>query len=102
MSATTRAGLLALIEYLNELTGSPSAAYRRESTLGVVRQVAQVGHYHLGGTACGYSLYRMSTPGGGVDEVLYGQTKTELAGKIRAFVKGYELAAQRAREATAA
>ena len=59
------------------------------------RSVARIGAYYIDGAYGGVALYRIVTDGGGVSDVLgCGHVpKRELANRMRAFIRGLEVAA---------
>jgi hypothetical protein len=77
--------LVKAIDHLNKVTGKPVDTYKREDG----RCVAQIGNYHLWSGNGSYSLYQIATEGGGVKDILWGKTKSELYGKIDSFLKGF-------------
>ena len=53
---------------------------------------ANIGYYHTQSSGYGHSLVRICTEGGGITDILHGNTKRELMQQMRAF--SYGLAAR--------
>jgi hypothetical protein len=86
----TRKQLDALVARLNDITGSPTAAWTRHAD-GTLK--ANIGNYHISGAYGGVCLHRMMTDGGGVTTPLTcGHVpKRELFNQLRAYIDGLEL-----------
>jgi len=83
--------LQAVVDRINRLTGSPMYMYNMtedENGKGIYK--ASIGNYHLSGAYGGYSLHRMDTDGGGVQDVLgCGHlAKRDLYDRMHAFIRG--------------
>lgn len=82
--------LQALVDQINERTGSPARPWR---SLGDGKGcAANVGNYHIDAGYGGVCLHRMANEAGGVTTPLtYGHVpKRELYGLLRAFLTGLE------------
>ena len=77
------------IDYLNQITGSPSTAYTRQ---GNGNLKANVGHWHLDGAYGGWQVARMYNEGGAITTRDCGGfgTKREVYDKLCAFIDGHE------------
>jgi len=83
--------LQAVVDRINRITGSPMEPYTRETMpTGRVFHSANIGNYHLSGAYGGYSLHRMETDGGGVQDVLgCGHlAKRDLYDRMQSFIRG--------------
>lgn len=80
--------LLAVVERINRITGSPTETYIKAGD----RYVAQIGNYHLSHAYGGVSLHRMMNESGGVENVLgCGHVpKRDLYDRMQAFIRGLE------------
>ena len=91
MNTITKADLQATVERINRITGSPIAMYNRtedENGKGIYK--ANIGNYHLSGAYGGFSLHRMDTDGGSVQDI-FGcghVSKRELYNLMQAFIRG--------------
>lgn len=90
MSRTTEKQLQAIVSRINRMTGSPESAYTEVGD----KFRANIGNFHLSHCYGGVSLHRMTNESGGVSDVLgCGHiSKRELAERMYAFIRGYELA----------
>ena len=88
MDRITVSMLKARIDYLNQLTNSPTTPYSEVDG----KLKANIGNFHLYQAygACG--LHRMVTEGGGItDRHVYGlHSKRELLNRLNAFIAGLE------------
>lgn len=66
MSRTTMKQLNRAVEYLNELTGNPTAPYISTNIDGNRRMTAQVGNYHIDQCYGGFQLVQMACESGGI------------------------------------
>jgi hypothetical protein len=82
----TERDLNILLRRLNELTGSPTEYFDKES--GSIN----IGHFTLSGAYGGWSLQRVVSDGGGVDDIFQvGHVpKRQLYELIHAYIKGIE------------
>jgi hypothetical protein len=78
-----------LVDRINEVTGSPRAAYTKDAN---GNYKANIGNYHLSHAYGGVCLHRMHNEGGGVTTPLvYGHVpKRELYNALRAYLTGLE------------
>ncbi len=88
-SRVTNKQLQALVDRINELTGSPMEPWSRQPD---GKYKANIGNYHISGAYGGVCLHRMMNDGGGVTTPLsYGHIpKRELFEQLRAYVAGLE------------
>jgi hypothetical protein len=84
--------LVKAIDHLNKVTNNPIDTYKTENG----KLCAQIGNYHLWAGNGSYSLYQIATEGGGVRDILWGKTKSELYGKLEAFLKGFRVGEKKA------
>lgn len=80
--------LESLVRIINKRTNSPETPWNKEGD----KIKANIGNYHLDGAYGGYSLNRMTTEGGGVNDVLScgHVSKRDLYNRLRAFIDGLE------------
>lgn len=88
MARTTIKTLESLIALINKVTKSPAEPYTKVE--GGIK--ANIGNYHLYQAYGCVGLHRMMNEGGGVNDIFNGCTRSELEGKLRAFLAGYALA----------
>jgi hypothetical protein len=88
MDRITNKQLQYFVNELNTLTNSPMKPWVRESD----RNIGQIGNFHLYGAYGSTALHRTMNEGGGVTEVFGLSTKRELYDKMRAMIKGLQLA----------
>ena len=81
--------LQALVDRLNEITGSPKESWTRGANK---KLRANIGNYYISGAYGGVCLHRMMNDGGGVTTPLtYGHVpKRELFNQLRAYIAGLE------------
>jgi hypothetical protein len=98
----TQKMLEAKADYLNKITGSPAAAYRKvrvgagEAFMATgdssvkYRYKANIGNYHISYAYGGASLHRMSNEAGGVSTPIgHGHVpKRELLNQMEAYIRG--------------
>jgi hypothetical protein len=87
MQRITEKQLESLVQWVNELTNSPSTSYTRTED---GKLSANIGNYHLYFAYGGVNLHRMTNTSGGVNTPLGGGTRTkrELFNQLHAFING--------------
>lgn len=92
-SRITIRDLNAVCSRINRLTKSPEQAYIKDVDN---NYYAQIGNYHISRAYGGYSLHRMATAGGGVNDVLsIGHVPArELYNSMHNFIRGFNAAGQ--------
>ena len=88
MDRISRKDLEYFVNELNLLTNSPLKPYEQIDG----KLIGQIGNYHLYGAYGATALHQTMNNGGGVNEVFGLSTKRELYNKIRAMIKGIDLA----------
>lgn len=82
----TQKHLEAKLDWLNNLTGMPTASYTRNAK---GKLTANIGNYHLYHVHGGMALHQMMNESGGIRDVFPGlHTKRELAELIDAYIMG--------------
>lgn len=74
------------IEEINTLTSQPAAPWQRNNATGGLK--ANIGNYHLYQANSCYNLHQMHTEGGGVNDILFGNTKADLWQQMGAYING--------------
>ncbi len=84
MSRVTSTMIDAKIQLINKLTGHTGPLWRQEGK----RNIASIGMYYY--TAClnSHQLAQIANEDGGIRVILYASTKSELYGKLGAFLEG--------------
>lgn len=90
MNRITEKMLQIRIDYLNEVTGSPSQPWTRDES----GTYSNIGNFHMSHAYGGVALHRMSNKSGGVSDVFSSghMPKRELFDKICAYIDGHQLA----------
>ena len=89
MGRVTKKQLEAVIEGINELTGSPLTY---ATVLKGGKRVMNIGHFYLDQAYGGYQCLRITNEGGGVEEISYGHVPArELMVYLRAFKKALHM-----------
>ena len=90
MGRITKGMLERKADYLNKITGNPSAPWTRGED---GRLTGNIGNYHLNWAYGGVELVQMATEDGAIRGILEGYcSKRELYEKICAFIDGIEAA----------
>ena len=90
MQRITNKDLVDACKRINQIMGANPKPYTRDSE-GKYR--ANIGTYYIDGAYGGFSLFKMVSEGGGVNDVFgYGHiTKRELYERMQAFIRGFEV-----------
>lgn len=92
MDRITEKDLAAVVNRINEMTGSPETSYTTYQENGKKKWKANPGNYHLQSAYGGHGLVRMCNEGGGVESIIGGyMPKRELYEKMQVFINGYGL-----------
>ena len=85
----TERDLKAVVNRINQITGSPLEPYTKQDDGGFK---ANPGNYHLDHAYGGVSLKRMCNEGGGVSDVINSgyTTKRDLYNLMQAYIRGLE------------
>ena len=91
MRRITEKQLEAVVQRINTMTGNPLHSWEQVTeSSGRVRNVAQIGNYHLDWAYGGVMLVQMMNTGGGIITVTGRGTKRECYDQLQAFLCGYE------------
>lgn len=91
MSRITEQQLQCVADRINTVTGNPLESWKQVTeSSGRVRNIAQVGNYHLDWAYGGVMLCQMMNAGGGVTTITGRGTKRECYDQMQAFLRGIE------------
>jgi hypothetical protein len=91
MNRITEKQLQIVVDRINTVTNSPLASWEQVTeSSGRVRNVAQIGNYHLDWAYGGVMLCQMMNAGGGIVTVTGRGTKRECYDQMQAFLRGIE------------
>ena len=91
MQRITEKQLEYLVERINTVTGNPLKSWVQVTEQsGKVRNVAQIGNYHLDWAYGSVMLVQMDNAGGGIHTITGRCTKRECYDQMQAFLRGIE------------
>jgi len=91
MNRITEKQLEVVVDRINQVTGNPAKSWVQVTeSSGRVRNVAQIGNYHLDWAYGGVMLCQMMNAGGGIVTITGRGTKRECYDQMQAFLRGIE------------